>query len=248
MTGAEWFRCFTPLPEAEVQLVCFPHAGGSASAYFPLARTLSPEVEVRAVQYPGRQERRFEPLIGDITELADRIHAVLDRRPVRRLAFFGHSMGAVVAFEVARRIERHGGPPLDALFVSGRRAPSHRRPETISLRGDDEASVLAELLSLSGTDARILQDAELRELILPVVRGDYAAIEGYDYIPGPPLNCPVTVLTGDADPLTTVDEARDWANHTRGGSELTVFPGGHFFLDAHRPAVARLVEKRLAVG
>lgn len=116
-----WFRNYGPAPDACVRLVCLPHAGGSASFYFPLARALSPKIEVLAVQYPGRQDRHAEPCVQNIEDMADRIAEALGPWTDRPYALFGHSMGAMVGFEVARRMEASGKGPLE-LFVSGRQA------------------------------------------------------------------------------------------------------------------------------
>ncbi|MET9560226.1 MULTISPECIES: thioesterase II family protein [Streptomyces] len=226
-----WVRRFRPAPDAGARLVCFPHAGGAASFYFPVARALHPRVDVLAVQYPGRQERRSEAPLTDIGTLADLSFAAL--RPVLtgRPVLFGHSMGAVVAFEVARRMEREDGVSPAALVVSGRRAPSCRREEeSVHLRTDE--GVIAELKRLNGTDNSLLDDEELVRMFLPPLRADYRAVETYAYAPGPPLGCPVTVFTGDRDPQVTMDEALAWREHTTGAFDLEVFEGGHFYLSS----------------
>lgn len=207
--------------------MCFPHAGGSASFYLPVATALSPRVDVVAVQYPGRQDRRGEPGLTSIAELADRISETLYGWDDKPLTFFGHSMGAVVAFEVARRLEQSGTGPV-RLFASGRRAPSRTRDERTHTLGDDR--LIAEIRSLSGTDSRFLDDEELLRMVLPAIRSDYTAVETYLAAPDDTVRCPVTVLTGDDDPKTSIEEARAWDGHTLGGSELRVFPGGHFYL------------------
>ncbi|MFF5210874.1 thioesterase II family protein [Streptosporangium sp. NPDC000396] len=241
MTAADlWIRCFHPSPRSDVQVVCFPHAGGSASYYRPLSGALSPSAEMLAVQYPGRQDRYNEPPVTDIHLLADQIADVLGRPGDRPRAFFGHSMGATVAFEVARRLT--SGAPI-VLFASGRRAPSSNRHETRHLLGDDE--LVTVLDELSGTDAAVLEDKDLRELVLPVVRSDYRAIETYRYTGGPPLDCPIVAFTGDADPMTSLEEARAWSEHTRAGFELRVFPGGHFFVGDDQAAVAQAILEAL---
>jgi surfactin synthase thioesterase subunit len=152
-------------------------------------------------------------------------------------------MGAVLAFEVARRLRDRVGVEPVRLFVSGRRAPDLRRADDVHLRPDH--GVLAELRLVSGTDPRILADAELRAAILPVTRNDYRAIETYAWVPGPPLDCPITALVGDADPTTTLDEAAGWQRHSTSGFDLRVLPGGHFYLDANRPAVLDTVAAAL---
>ncbi|CAM5737924.1 Thioesterase OS=Streptomyces tendae OX=1932 GN=GUR47_36995 PE=3 SV=1 [Streptomyces tendae] len=221
--GTGWLRLFHRAHTDAPRLVCFPHAGGAASFYFPLSAALAPGAEVLAVQYPGRQDRRGEPCVDSVPALADAVVRELRQWQDRPLALFGHSMGASVAFEVARRLEAEGSVPT-ALFVSGRRSPRLVRDEGIH-RADDDA-LIAHLARLSGTDARILGDPELLELILPAMRADYRAAETYRWTPGPPLRCPLSVLTGDDDPQFSPAEARDWATHTTGAHQLTVCRAG----------------------
>lgn len=229
MSYKAWCRHYRSANEGAGQLICFPHAGGSASFYLPVAAALSPGVDVVGVQYPGRQDRRLEPPLTAIAPLADQIHEVLSNRDNRgsNVTLFGHSMGAVVAFEVARRMEAAGQPPA-RLFVSGRRAPSIHREETVHLR--DDAGILDEIRRLNGTDSAIFQDEEIMQAALPSLRADYQAIETYRGDPAVTVSCPVTALIGDADPRVTVDEARAWAGHTTGGFDIRTFPGGHFYL------------------
>ncbi|SDG94426.1 Surfactin synthase thioesterase subunit [Sinosporangium album] len=238
-----WLRRFHSAPGAAARLVCFPHAGGAAGAYYALSQLLAPAVEVVAVQYPGRQDRRREPPVDDIVTLAERIAEVLAVGGGPALSLFGHSMGATVAYEVARILEGRSGVPVRALFVSGRRAPSRHRPTSVRWRDDDEA--VAALLTLSGTDARLLADEDARAMILPAVRADNAAIEAYRRPPGADPSCPISVFVGDSDPLTSVEEARAWAAHTSAETEVQVFAAGHFFLDEYLREIAAAITRRL---
>ncbi|MEU5950212.1 alpha/beta fold hydrolase [Micromonospora sp. NPDC047465] len=239
-----WVRRFHPAPAGAPRLVCLPHAGGSASFYFPVSRALSPAVEVLAIQYPGRQDRRHEPCVGTIPELARQVFGVLKPWLDQPLAIFGHSMGATLGFEVARLMEAETGRPAAHLFPSGRRAPSCHRHETVHLLDDE--GLLADMKKLSGTNAAVLGDPELLRAALPAIRNDYRAAETYEYTPGPALSCPVTVFTGDDDPKATVDEAKAWEQHTTGAFDLHVFPGGHFFLAQHQAAILRTISAALA--
>ena len=174
MSTASWFRRFHE-SAAETVLVCFPHAGGSASYFHPVSRGLSPRLDVLAIQYPGRQDRRREPCIEDIGTLANRVtEALLLQADDRPIMFLGHSMGAVVAFEVTRRLEAEGISPA-ALFASGRRAPSCARNET--LHRESDRGLIAEVRRLGGIDPQALDDPELLNMILPAMRGDYIAID-----------------------------------------------------------------------
>lgn len=244
-----WVRRFHPAPAGAPRLVCLPHAGGSASFYFPVSRSLSPAVEVLSVQYPGRQDRRHEPCVDNIPELARQVFRVLRPWLDQPLAIFGHSMGASLGFEVARLMEAETGGPVAHLFASGRRAPSRRRDETVHLLDDE--GLLADVKKLSGTNLAALGDPDMLRAALPAIRNDYRAAETYEYTPGPKLSCPVTVFTGDDDPKTTVDEARAWQEHTTGAFDMHVLPGGHFFLTQHQPAILRTLSAaltRTAVG
>ncbi|MGC4946601.1 thioesterase II family protein [Streptomyces sp. DT224] len=237
-----WLRRFHPAPAGGTRLICFPHAGGSASYFHPVSRELSPVLDVQAVQYPGRQERRHESQISDIAGLADGVMAEILPLADRPLAFFGHSMGAVVAFEVALRLREQGVIPL-GLFASGRRAPSCVREETLHKESDQ--ALVAEVKSLGGTDPRMLDDPELLAMVLPAMRADYTAVMTYRCQPDAVVDSPVHVLVGDDDPHVSQDEALRWKEHTSGAFEMKVFGGGHFYLNDHAPAVLRYITETL---
>jgi surfactin synthase thioesterase subunit len=235
-----WCRRFRPSRNASVRLVCLPHAGGSAPFYLPVAAALSPGVDVVAIQYPGRQDRRSEPPISDLAELADRVHAILRRQPELPLTVFGHSMGAGLGFEVSRRLEADGHGPV-RLFASGRRAPSTHRDEKVHLLGD--TAILAEVRKMNGTASSVLGDDEMMRAALPALRADYRAAETYVCAPEIRVTCPIIALTGDNDPKTTVEEAEAWARHTTGPFEIEVFPGGHFFLTEHTDRIIKILDR-----
>ncbi|MEV0393631.1 thioesterase II family protein [Polymorphospora rubra] len=238
-----WVRRFHPGPAWGPRLVCFPHAGGSAVAFHPTSKALSPVAEVLSLQYPGRQDRLGEPCLDSIAELADAIVAVLAPKLDRPLVFLGHSMGAVLAFEVAVRLERRG-VVLRRLFASGRRAPSRVRDESIHLGTD--AELVAEVQRLSGTDESLLTDPAVLSIVLPALRADYRAVETYRHDGGARLRCPVTVLTGDRDPRVSLDEASAWVDHTTADCDVKVFAGGHFFLNDHPAQINDLLAAELS--
>jgi surfactin synthase thioesterase subunit len=229
-----WVRRFHPADDAATQLLCLPHAGGSASYFFGVSRALAPEIDVLAVQYPGRQDRLREPCVSSVHELADRLVAALRPLTGRPITLFGHSLGASLGFEVAVRLEQQGVVPT-ALFASGRPAPHRSRRESTHLR--DDKGLIAAMKALGGTDAALLDDEDVLSMVLPSIRGDYVAAETYTYRPGPRLHCPIVALVSDDDPKVTVEEADAWREHTEAGFELAVFPGGHFYLNDHVPEI-----------
>ncbi|WP_352396526.1 alpha/beta fold hydrolase [Kineosporia sp. NBRC 101677] len=228
-----WLRRYVPAPEARTRLVCFPHAGGAASYFHPIATALAPQTDVISLQYPGRQDRRHEPLLPDVATMADQITAVLATQEPLPTVLFGHSLGATLAFEVAWRQEQAGRAPV-SLVASGRRGPGTTRDEAVH-RLDDEG-LLAEIRSMDPGNAALLND-EIMRMSLPAIRSDFRAAELYT-LPGERrLSCPITVLVGDRDPKCTVDEAREWQEHTRDRFRIRVWPGGHFYLTEHASAV-----------
>lgn len=181
ITGTTWLREMRGVAKPRVVLVCFPPGGGSASAYRPLAQRLPADVAVFAVQYPGRQDRLGEPMLPDIPALAERVTADLLIYGPRPLALFGHSMGATVAFETARRLEAAERVPVH-LFVSGRSAPD--APYLGNLHQGPDADLIANLEQLANDPASMAilrSEPRLAELLLPAVRGDYQAVETYSY-------------------------------------------------------------------
>lgn len=241
--SSPWIRRFHPAPEAGNRLVFFPHAGGSASFFFPASRMLAPSVDVLVVQYPGRQDRRREACVDDMDLLSELVAAELLPWADRPLGLFGHSLGATLAFEVARRLE-HEGVQLLGVFASGRRAPAHQREEAMHLLDDD--TLIKAMKLLAGNELEIPDDDELLRSTLSAVRSDYKAVETYRYRPGPLLSSPIVAMTGDNDPKVTPREAEAWAQYTTGTFELRVFEGAHFYLVRHMEQVTEVLRMALS--
>ncbi|WP_052281108.1 thioesterase II family protein [Nocardia vulneris] len=243
-TNQLWIRRFSPDPDATIRLACLPHAGGSASYFMPVARALSPGCDVLAVQYPGRQDRRLEKPLETVAELADAVAEQLLGWADRPLAIFGHSLGALVGFEVAHRLVENGCQPA-VLIVSGRRAPNRERLEKIHTLTDE--AILAEIGTLGGTDPVALADPEMRRLVLATLRADYTAVENYRHTARKPFGAPISAHIGINDPRVTKDEAQDWAQHTTGHFELHTYRGGHFYLNSQASAVIANLRRILHV-
>ncbi|UNO43622.1 thioesterase [Streptomyces sp. MST-110588] len=239
------------VPEPTAHVLFFPHAGGAATFFHPFAAHLPQRYDLSAIQYPGRQDRSQEEFVTTVEGLAKEVVRHLPPLRSTPLVLFGHSMGAAVAFEVARRLagpqETPGGPVDRRLVVSGRRAPSTgRRAESVH-RGTDE-EILAEIARLGGTEEELLRDPEIVRMILPAVRNDYRAIARYRPDPGSAVDIPLLCLTGDRDPRLTVREAGEWKAHTTAEFRMETFSGGHFYLAEHRAAVCRAVERFASGG
>lgn len=170
-----------------------------------------------------------------ITEIVD--HVVIEMRGHLALpyALFGHSMGAIVAFELARRLRDLGLPPPAHLYASGARAP--HLPRAPALHHLPHEAFVAGVVALGGLPAEIAAEPDLMEMLLPSLRADFTAIDTWSYSPAPPLGHPITALGGTDDPRVSPDHLAGWADHTTGAFRTRVFPGGHFYLDGHRAAV-----------
>ncbi|MBI3230104.1 MAG: thioesterase [Burkholderiales bacterium] len=226
------------------RLYCFPHAGGSAVNYRQWQSKLSPAIEVCAVQLPGRGQRMAETPYSDLPTLVKALAPIIAHQSHLPFAFFGHSMGALIAFELARYCQLHDLPTPQALFVSGTAAPQHRRPsEGLHKMSDDE--LLNALAKFNGTPPEVLQHKELMAMMLPMMRADFAMVENYQYFPAPILNMPLTVLVGKKDDRTTPEQADGWAKETSNICRVQWFDGDHFFINSETDAVLDCVSSDL---
>lgn len=219
---------------APLRLVCFPHAGGSAAFYRGWATHERPDVEVLAIQYPGRMNRLGEPLIDEIGAMADALAGVLARSVAAPFAFFGHSMGATIAFETIQRLARDHLPHPVRLFASARKGPACHRPGQRHLANDE--AIIAYLRKLGGCEAEVFQQPQLLPLLLPIIRSDFKLGETWAPPPDARVDCPITAFVGDEDPEVTIEEAASWGRASD-HFEMRVFRGHHFYLLDHRSEV-----------
>lgn len=235
-----WLVCRRPRPGA-VGLYCFAHSGGSAGEFARWADEL-PEAEVRAVQLPGRGSRIGEPVLNSMQSLVTALLANIDFGG--RFAFFGHSLGALVAYEVARRLRDHGRTQPERLFLSA--CPAPHLPRTlppIHQLGDQE--LLAAITVTYGTlPAALKEDPELLGLMMLAHRADFRIVETYQHLPGAPLGIPLHIVTGTEDRFTA-EQMTAWSAHSRVPVDLHSLPGGHFYLRAQRTALLAYLRARL---
>jgi medium-chain acyl-[acyl-carrier-protein] hydrolase len=232
-------------PAARLRLFCFPYAGGGAAIYREWPALLPADVEVCAVQPPGREGRLAEVPHADMHDLASALYDAVLAELDRPFAFFGHSNGALMAFELTRTLRRRGGPLPRRLFASGRAAPQ-LPPVTDPLHDLPADAFRDQLRLLSGTPEEVLEHPELFELLLPLLRADFALDETYRYDPEPPLGVPITALGGLDDPFVSRERVAAWEAQTESGFRLCMLPGGHFFVNTHRDAVVRETAAGLA--
>ncbi|WP_050577350.1 alpha/beta fold hydrolase [Pseudomonas cremoricolorata] len=245
--AADWFKTWQPRPHATQRVICLPHAGGSASFFRHWGAALPAHVELIAVQYPGREERIDAPLISDLTLLVTAIADALQRTPhllQQPYLLFGHSMGSALAYELHRALQQRGLPLAQHLLLSACEAPSRRKAEAFHLASDQR--LMDEMLRLGGTQDAMAHSPELMELVLPVTRSDYQAIE--TYVPDPqrlPVSVPITALTGDEFHGLDLGDALAWADETTAGFVHRGFPGGHFYLMQQQDGVLDVVRAAL---
>lgn len=233
-----------PLPSARLRLFCFPFAGGSAGSFMPWFSALAPDIQLCAIQLPGRGARFSEPPIHDFTTLIGQLGQIIARHDDRPYAFFGHSLGALIAFELAHHCVRRGLARPRHLFVSASGAPRHRvGAARYDLLSDRE--LLAKLRDYAGTPPEVLANQELMTLLLPAIRADFALLRHYRYQPRPRLDIPLSVLSGRGDSHVGREMLDDWRAETSASCEQHGFDGGHFFPFERPNEVLELVKRRL---
>lgn len=217
-------------PAASVRLFCFPYAGGSSAVFRDWGRILAPEIEVLAAELPGRGQRISEPPLSQMVPLVENLAKAILPYLDREFAFFGHSMGATLAFELSQALRKEFHIEPRCLFVSGRNAPHVpvRRPPTYNLPEDE---FIAELCRLNGTPREVLEHPELLSFVLPTLRADFELIQTYRYTSKPPLTCPIRAFVGSEDPDVLLQDVEPWGTYTSGSFNSTVVPGDHFYLD-----------------
>ncbi len=238
----QWLRRYRPVDRPRLRLVCFAHAGGGPSAFRTWPAGLPEDIEVLGVRYPGRQERVMDECVDRMDTLADHVADALDPLLDLPMVMFGHSMGAWVAYDVALRLLRRRRFSLNLLIVSGQVAPDSKDPARAF---EDDDALVAEVQRVGGYDPQLFEDPEMRDLVLPAIRADFALVHTYRPEPGAPLDCPILACFGDQDVDSRPEGMRAWADTTTGTYTQRAFPGGHFYLADQEPDLLRALSERV---
>ena len=222
------YLALEPDATAPVRLFCFPHAGGSASSFHGWARALGPQISVVPVQLPGRENRIREPRLRDMTVLVEQLATHLGPWLTRPYAFYGHSMGALVAYNLARLRAAAGRPAPARLVVSAFPAP-HRPSATVPIGDLTDEGLIRWMVRIGGMSAELAHYPQWQRTIAATVRDDLAVCGSHRHVDGAPLDCPIDVFAGTSDVLVSRDDVLAWARHTRAGFRSHEVTGGHFF-------------------
>ncbi|MET0647736.1 MAG: alpha/beta fold hydrolase [Pyrinomonadaceae bacterium] len=240
-----WLVTAKPAPEASLRLVCFPYAGGAAGTFHAWPRRLPEKVELCAVQLPGRGIRMSEPPFTHLSPLVASLARVIEPHLDKPAAFFGHSMGALIAFELARQLRRESKREPVHLFLSGRRAAQLATDEPPSY-DLPEPEFLDTLRELNGTPKEVFEHPELLQLMIPLLRADFGICQTYTYTPEPPLRCPITVFGGLKDEQVGSEVLGAWAEQTTSSFSLHMLPGDHFFINSSQSLICHLLSQQLS--
>jgi medium-chain acyl-[acyl-carrier-protein] hydrolase len=233
---------------ARFRLFCFPYAGGGTAMFRDWARELPAEVGVYAIQLPGREARMLEPPIGELRAVLTELQPAIVPYLNVPFAFFGHSMGAVISWELARSLRSALGIAPAHLFVSGSRALPNAGLWLTGFESLSDAELAEEMRKLNGTPDEVLAEPDLLSLVLPGFRADLSLLGRYTYQPGEPLDCPATVFGGDRDPVVPAGDLGAWAELTTGDVQVRVMDGDHFFLLPRRADLLAAIIERLGLA
>jgi medium-chain acyl-[acyl-carrier-protein] hydrolase len=237
-----WVTCPNPQPQAKLRLFCFAFAGSGASIYRDWGKALEPTIEVCPIQLPGRENRFGEPLYRDVETLApaiaQQLHPLLDKPYM----IFGHSMGALVGYEVLRVLQATSQPlPKLVLLAAFRAAHLPLKREPMHQLNDE--MFIEKLASLGGCPQEVLESKELMQIVLPILRADFEVCDGYTHQAGEALNCPLILIAGQHDPNAGPKEMQPWQLHTQHPAHLVTLPAGHFFLKTHQTELMQIIQQ-----
>ncbi len=234
-------------PAPRHRLYCFCYAGGSATYFLPWQRYLAPGVQLCAVQLPGRGARFQDATYASIGPLVATLAQLIAEQDKMPFSFFGHSLGGLIAFELARYCKSHYLPVPERLIVSGCNGPQRLNPSK-GLHRLPDVELIAALRDYNGTPPEILEHRELMELVLPAMRADFSLVETYRYLPLGVLNIPITAFAGRSDSYNSVEQVEAWGMETNAAFRIQWFDGDHFFINGEFSAVMANINMELATA
>lgn len=242
MARSKWFLTFKKNPYAKMRLLCFHHSGGGASTYFPWSKQLSPIIELMAIQLPGREDRFSEPFIDDVEDLIHKLTREFSQYKDMPFFVFGHSLGALLSFEFAKSIKKAYSLTPHHIIISATKAP-HLPLKRKNLSKLDPVSLKTELFSYNGIDKEIINNEELFDLYLPILKNDFLLYENYEYLESSPLSCNMLALSGTLDESVKEEEVIAWSRHTQGNFKHMSFSGGHFFIKQYQKEIVSIINQ-----
>lgn len=243
-TNTPWLILAKPNPAAAMRLFCFPYAGGSPLIFSDWPLDLPADVEVGLIQLPGRGMRLSQPPFTRVAPVIESLLPALQPYLDKPFAFFGHSMGGLISFELARALRAKLDLEPEVLFIGGRQAPPLKDRTTVTY-DLPEPQFVEELRHLNGTPPEVLAHPELMKLLVPLLRADFELCQTYVYQPGPPLTCPLFVFGGVEDGEVNQEELAGWHSYTTGAFSLRMLPGDHFFIRTARSQLLRMISEDL---
>ncbi|WP_010099276.1 thioesterase II family protein [Ornithinibacillus scapharcae] len=243
--GNKWRKVISPSTSKKLTLFCFPYAGGSGHIFYNWHHFCTTDLEIQSIQLPGRGIRISELPINNIEELIKDLYAGIDFDWSQPYAFFGHSMGALISYELAAFLYEQEKELPQGLFLSAR-VPPHLTDRGKHVHLLSEQEFIQELRRLDGTPEEVLHNEELLQLMLPTIRADFAICETYQYTKRNPLPIPITVFGGKGDMEVSPNQLTEWKQYTSKNFQQFTYDGGHFFLHQHKGDIVQTIEKQLS--
>ena len=242
MNSTSWYLAYDKKPYARIRLFCFHHSGGAASMYYPWIKGLSSNIELIAIQLPGREGRFTEPLTDNLTEILGILTEGFNSYQDKPFFIFGHSLGGLLAYQFTKSLYQRYSFLPKKLIVSATKAPHlpFRMKHMSKLDGE---ALIEELKVYSGIDENILNDNELLQIFLPIIKSDFSISETYRHKNSCPLSCDILALSGKDDKTVSEREAQAWSEYTSGKFKHLSFSGGHFFIKEHHEEILKLINQ-----
>ncbi len=239
---SNWYMKHKKNPSALLRFFCFHHSGGGASAYYSWAEQLSPYIELVAIQLPGRENRFTEPLINNLNDITTHLAKGFSYYIDKPFFVFGHSLGALISFEFIKSIHQLYSLIPCHMIISATKAP--HLPFRMKYLSQLEDHKLKEELNIyDGIDERILNDTELLDLFLPIIKSDFSIYEKYKFLESKPISCDILALSGEQDQTVTQEEILAWSEYTSGKFEHISFPGKHFYIKDHQKKILDIINQ-----